>query len=107
MRISKRLLPHKISFRPYTGEGPRGATYGPLTLVNRAYVEDKSQLVINKDGVEERSGSFVVVDPHWDIPVESLVTIWEGTPRERESRLISNALKDHPETPSHLQLYLA
>lgn len=106
MMIPKRLMPHRISFRKYTGQGPRGPVHAPLVLVGRAYIEDKTQLVRNKDGAETTSSAFVVVDPHWDIPPESLVTIWEGTPREREALLISSGLKDHPEAPSHLQLYL-
>lgn len=80
--------------------------WGSPVAVERAYVEDKANVVRSKDGAETTSSTKIVVDPHWDIPDESMVTVWAGTPRMREAKVIATEFFQHPRAPSHLVLYL-
>ena len=104
--IPRALLPHKVTFRPYEGEGPRGPMYGSPVEIGHAYVEDKHKLVRAGSDTEVLSSTLVVVDPHWHVPDESLVTVWAGTPREREAKVILTSLYDHPRAPSNLEIRL-
>lgn len=104
--IPARLMPHQISFKPYKGQGPNGKVWGAPVAVERAYVEDKVHVVRAQDGVETTSNTFIVVDPDVNVPEESLVTVWAGTDRERESGVINTAYFQHPRAPSHLVIYL-
>lgn len=104
--IPAALMPHRISFKPYMGQGPNGKVWGEPVPVDRSYVEDKVQVVRTRDGVETTSNTFIVVDPVWDVPEESLITVWPGTAREREAGVLTTAFYQHPRAPSHLVLYL-
>lgn len=99
-------MPHQISYRPYVGEGSRGAIYGDPVQVGRANVDDKVQKVRGQDAAEVVSSSSVTIDPAWEVPVGSLVTVWAGTHRERESVVITSSYYQHPRVPSHTVLYL-
>ncbi|WP_146114015.1 hypothetical protein [Arthrobacter sp. MYb211] len=99
-------MPHKITYKPLLGQGPNGQVYGAPVEIERAYVEDKVQVIKIADGADVASSSFIVVDPDVVIPPESLITVWTGTPRERESRLMQSNYFQHPSAPSHVVLYL-
>lgn len=106
MRIPKRALPHQIGSRRFKGESSRGAVYHPYALLKRAYVEDKRQLVKSRTGGEVTSNAVVYLDPTPVFHPDDLITIWPGTERERESKVITTTYLEHPRAPSHQVLYL-
>lgn len=106
MRIPARLLPHTITIKPCTGEGRNGPTYGPKQTWNRVYVEDKTAVLKGADGAEKTSRGFIVTDPERAIPELSLVTVWAGTPREREAQVLSTDFASMPRMPSNITAYL-
>ena len=106
MRIPKRALPHRIGARRFKGEGSRGAVYHPYAVIKRAYVEDKRQLVKDRNGGEVTSNATVWLDPTPVFHPDDLVTIWPGTERERETKVITTTYLEHPRAPTHQVLYL-
>lgn len=99
-------MPHQISYKPLLGQGPNGQVFGAPVSIERAYVEDKIQVIKSTNGADVTSNSFVVIDPEVVVPAESLITVWAGTARERESKLVGSNYFNHPNAPSHSVLYL-
>lgn len=107
MRIPKRLLQHKITVEPLLGTGARGMNvFGPAVVWDRAYVEDKRQLIISSEGSDATSNSYVILDPERELPEGSKVTIWKDTWKERTSLVIGASSFDMPGCPSNLQIFL-
>lgn len=106
MRIPSRLLPHTIIIKPFLGEGRNGPVYGPAQTWDRMYIEDKNEVMKSREGDELISQSFVVTDPERDIPLQSLVTVWVGTPREREAQVLATNFASMPAMPSNITAYL-
>jgi len=104
-RIPARLLPHTIAVKPYLGSGAYGDVWGTTETVKRTLVEDHVQLVRDTAGREVTSSTTVYLEPR-PLPAGSLVTVWSGTWREREARVIAVASLDHPRGLSHMVLYL-
>ena len=50
------------------------------------------------------AGAVNVLRPDW--PVGSLVTVWAGTPQEREGTVVATALGKHSIAPSSAQMWL-
>lgn len=106
MRIPARLVPHTITIKPYLGEGRDGPIHGPSQIWTRVYVEDKTAVLKGADGAEKTSRGFIVTDPERDIPELSLVTVWAGTPREREAQVLATDFASMPRMPSNITAYL-
>lgn len=106
MRIPKRLLPHKITVKPFLGTGARGKIYGPPVEWDRVYVEDKRQMIVSSEGSDITSNSFVVMDPERVLPEGSEITIWAGTWKERTSIVVGTSMYDFPGAPSNLQVFV-
>lgn len=107
MRIPKHLLPHTIIVKPYLGTNARGESWGPAETWDRAYVEDTKRVVLAPDGKDAMTNTQIWVDPERVLPELSKVTVWVGTPREREARVVSTSFYSAPRAPSHLEASLA
>jgi hypothetical protein len=107
-RLPARFLPHRrlISYKPKLGETAYGPKYGPEVVCERGRISDHRKLVRSRDGREVISESRVALDPEHDVPDGSLVTIYRGTPRERETTVIVSSLADEPSLPSFIELAL-
>lgn len=100
------FYPHQVTVRDLTGAGGMGAGHGaPRTL--QAEVKDKQTLVRNTDGAEVVSSTMVTVPLPETIRPGTLVTLWPGTPQEREAEVLS-VQRDENGGPldSFLVLYL-
>lgn len=106
IRIPRRLLPHQVKARQFKGENSRGKVYHPQVFIRHAYVEDKRQLVKDKNGADVSSNATVHLDPKPVFHPDDMVTIWPGTLREREARVITTTYLEHPAAPTHQVLYL-
>lgn len=98
--------PHSVKVRDVarTGSGPRpSSTQRPLP----AEVLDEQELVRDIDGNEVVSSTRVTVPLDANVAPGALVTVWEGTPAQREAAVIAVArVIDDPPLPSHLVLRL-
>lgn len=111
MRIPKALMPHKVRVRSFDGHGSDGPVLSPQVgkpaPEHRAYVEDKTRLVVDGSGQQVTSTCAVWLDPEVRAAELSQVTVRPGNPRERTSRVVAVTTLDHPRTPSHQIVYLA
>ena len=57
--------------------------------VAAAEVRDEQSIVRDRDGREVVSSSKVTLPLPVDVPLESLVTVWPGTSREREAMVLA------------------
>lgn len=100
------FYPHQVSVRDLVSGGGMGAGFGgPRTLA--AEVKDKQTLVRNTDGAEVVSSTMVTVPLPETIRPGALVTLWPGTPQQREAEVLS-VQRDENGGPldSFLVLYL-
>ncbi|MGB3413629.1 MAG: hypothetical protein WBA28_02825, partial [Microbacteriaceae bacterium] len=78
----------------------------------RAYVEQKTRLKVDRRaasptfGQEITSSTMVIVMLGDDVHPRSMVTVWEGTARERRSEVLNSDYYQYPGTPGHLELFL-
>ena len=80
--------PHSVLVKDMVSTGGMGAGFAaPRTLA--AEVLDKQTMVRDASGAEVVSSSLVSVPLPEHVPVGSLVTVWPGTSREREARVLS------------------
>lgn len=100
------LTPHRVTVRPLLGSGGMGDVYGPPVTDIPALVVEGAQLVRDPGGSEVVSQAQVSL--HFDVvaPPGSEVTVWEGTPKERTSTVITASGGPHPTLPSFLTLAL-
>lgn len=105
--LPDRFVPHTVTVRDYLGDGGLGPVHSETRTIDRAFAEDDRKLVIDTAGQEVVSNSQVVVDFDQQIPVGSLMTIWPGTPGEREALVITTSRHHHPTIPSYQTVYLA
>ncbi|MEW1706985.1 hypothetical protein AB0230_07060 [Microbacterium sp. NPDC089190] len=109
-RLPERMMPHRdlISYKPKKGEGTYGPVYGDEVICKRGAISDKRRYVRDRDGNEVISESRIALDlPDHDVPDGSLVTIWRGTPQERETTAIVTAVADWPRLPHFIEISLA
>lgn len=105
MKLPDYYTPHTVEIRvPGRGGGMGGGYAEPRTV--RAWVVDEQQTVATDSDAEEISSGTVVVDVDEVVPLGSLITVWKGRPRQRESAVISIATFDHERLPSYQTLYL-
>lgn len=111
VRLRTKHLPHRITLTPLDGEGPEGDLWGAPRPNRPAYVEQKTRLVIDRRpgsdtfGQEVQANAFIVVLLEDDAAPRTKVTVWTGTPRERESEVIDSQRFEYPGTPSHVELF--
>lgn len=101
------FYPHTVSVRDRLGSGSVGARHGDPRSVP-AEVLDEQQLVRDRDGQEVVSSTRVTVPLDANVPVGSLVTVWQGTSAQREAEVLSVARDDNgdDDLDSHLELRL-
>jgi len=111
-RLRTRHLPHCINIERLAGEGAEGVTYDEPDILVPAYIEMKSKLVVDRRSTSDTAGqevaasTFVVVHLVDDTLPGARVTVWQGTPRERTSEVITSEYFDYKGTPSHVELWL-
>lgn len=96
------FYPHVVKVRDKTGGGGFGPTFGPSRDL-AAEVKDEQTLVRDVDGAEVVSNTQVTLPLPAHVPLGSKVTVWPGTPHEREARVLASAL--NPNAPP-LDAYL-
>ena len=82
------FYPHAVSVRRKQAAGGMGATYAAPEVL-AAEVRDEQSIVRDRDGREVVSSSKVTLPLPVDVPLESLVTVWPGTSREREAMVLA------------------
>lgn len=100
-------MPHGglVAFEPLIGSGGRGEIFGTPVIPKRAAIQDKTRRVLNAQGVEQVSSSRVWLDPEYDVPAGSRVTLWLGRGNERTTRVIVAARHEHGrQLPAHIEL---
>lgn len=106
-RIPKELTPHSVLVQPKLGEGSRGPVFGPEAPLVDVLCEDKIRLVRDATGSQVASSGRVIANlADVGFGVDSIITIWKDTPRERQTKVLSVSVFDHPEFPSTIELYL-
>lgn len=111
-RLRKKHLPHRVTITRLTGEGAEGQSWATPEPAVPAYVEQKSKLVVDRRSTSETANkeiiadTFVVLLTSDDTLPGSKITVWEGTPREREAEVVTSALLDYKGTPSHVEAWL-
>ena len=111
-RLREKHLPHRITITPLATETAEGETRGASTSDVPAYVEQKNRLVVDQRTdsptfmQQITSTAFVVGLPDVVALPRTLVTVWAGTPYERESQVVATAPFDYRGTPNHVELYL-
>jgi hypothetical protein len=86
--------PHKVKIKNARRSGGMGTSYDAAREV-RAEVKDEQRLVRSSDGREIVSSSQVSVPIGEHVPVGSLVTVWPGSPREREAEVLAVAANEN------------
>lgn len=107
MQIPAVLLPHTITVYAYLGAGPYGDVWGDPVVVRRVYVEDRRRLVRSPTGEELVSETTVRTRPNVRIPIGSKVIVWQGTPGERTTRVITVGHYNHPSSWPHDEVALS
>ena len=87
MTIPQRKLKNRVKVAAFRGTNSLGDAYD-APEEHRAWVEAQQTVVINHRGEEEISSTTVYLNPV-DAPPGSIVTLWPGTDRERETKVIS------------------
>lgn len=108
MLIPQRMMPHGglVTFEAKTGHSGNGTTFADPVTPERACIQEKRRLV-KGSASEEVSTASVWLDPEYQPPVGSKVTIWKGTPRERTAELLASTYWEHgPGLPEHVELFL-
>ncbi|TQL46674.1 hypothetical protein FB562_2198 [Homoserinimonas aerilata] len=109
-KLRARDLPHRVDITRLTGEGAEGETWA-TTPDRPAYVEQKAKLVVDRRstsptaGQEVTASTFIVLLLEDDAQPRSKVTVWPGTPREREAEVITSAYLEHKKAPSHIEIW--
>lgn len=111
MRLQKKHLPHLIDVTSLTGEGAEGETWGDPVVDVAAYVEHKTKLVVDRrtssttNGQEVTAQTFIVMLTADEVLPRTKITVWKGTPRERQVEVIDSHFFDYPRTPSHVEIF--
>lgn len=100
------FYPHTVKVRNRIYGGGLGSGYAPSRDL-QAEVKDVQTLVRDADGAEVVSSAQVTIPLPEDVPLGSLVTVWPGTPRQREARVLASAANPNdPPLDAYLLLSL-
>lgn len=100
------FYPHTVKVRDRRTGGGLGPSYAPSRDL-RAEVKDVQTLVRDADGAEVVSSTQVTIPLPDDVPLGSLVTVWPGTPRQREAVVLAAAANPNdPPLDAYLLLSL-
>lgn len=100
------FYPHEVVVRDRVAGGGMGASYATARTVP-CEVDDEQKLIRSADGAEVVSSSSVTIALPNHVPVGSLVTVWPGTPAERQSTVLAVARHENrPPLDSFLVLSL-
>lgn len=100
------FYPHTVTVRDLLSSGGMGEAHGTARSL-RAEVKDEQRLVLTDDGSEVVSSSTVSVSLTAAVRPGSFVTVWGGTPAERESVVLAVGRNENePDLDSFLILYL-
>jgi hypothetical protein len=91
------FYPHIVSVRAYRAGGGMGGGFAPSREL-AAEVKDERRLIRDRDGSEVVSSSQVTVPLGSNVPLGSLVTVWAGTPAEREATVLQAGRDDNTDT---------
>lgn len=111
-RLRRKHLPHRVTMQPLGAETAEGETWGEAVPDVPAYVEQKTQLRVDRRSTSETFGqeitsrTMVILLPEDDAQPRTRVTVWDGTSRERTSEVIDSEYFDYRGTPNHVVLYL-
>lgn len=108
MLMPNRMMPHGglVKYRSATGHSGSGPTFTDWVTPKRACIQEKRRLVKNSNGDEVVSTGQVWLDPDYQPPVGSEVTIWAGTARERTTQVITFTYWQHGSgLPEHVELF--
>jgi hypothetical protein len=106
VQLPSGFLPHTVTIKPLAGSTGMGLTYG-TTFTASAMVEDGARMVRGANGEEVVSTARVHCEFSVVAPPGSMVTVWPGTAREREAKVLAVGGSDHPVVPGHQTLALA
>ena len=100
------FYPHTVKVRDKVLGGGLGPSYA-ASRDRSAEVKDTQTLVRDVDGAEVVSSTQVTLPLPEHVPLGSLVTVWPGTPREREGRVLAaSANPNEPPLDAYLLLSL-
>lgn len=110
-RLPARWTPHTVIVRPFRGVGGAGPIYGdqyPLRPEDGrgVYLEDAREVVLDSDGTEVVSSTRFFCNFDDAPPEKSRVTVWVGTPFEREAPVVRVARFEHPRFPGYAEVRL-
>lgn len=110
-RLPARWTPHTVAVRPFAGIGGSGPIYGETYTLSPAdgrgvYLEDAREVVLDSDGTEVVSSTRFFCNFEDAPPEKSRVTVWVGTPFEREAPVVRVARFSHPEFPGYAEVRL-
>lgn len=110
-RLPDRWRPHKVTVRPFMGVGGAGPVYGDRYDLDPAegrgvYLEDAREVVIDSEGTEVVSNTRFFCNFDDAPPEKSMVTVWVGTPFEREAPVVRVARFEHPRFPGYAEVRL-
>ena len=97
MRWPAFFYPHTVKVRDSRAGGGMGGGFASPRALD-AEVKDERRLIRDRDGSEVVSSSQVTVPLGSNVPLGSLVTVWEGTPAEREATVLQVGRDDNRDT---------
>lgn len=111
-RLPARWLPHKVTVSPFRGVGGAGPIFGAPYDLDPAegrgvYLEDAREVVVDGDGTEVVSETRFFCNFDDAPPEKSRVTVWVGTPFEREAPVVRVGRFEHPNWPGYAEVRLA
>lgn len=110
-RLPARWTPHTVKVKPCTGIGGDGPVYGEQYTLSPetntgVYVEDVRELVRDDTGAEVVSSTRIAMSFEDAPPEKSLITVWVGTPFEREALAVRVSRHQHPNFPGYAEVRL-
>ncbi|WP_337004101.1 MULTISPECIES: hypothetical protein [unclassified Microbacterium] len=106
MRLNPRLTPHTVTVRDFVSAGGMGSKHADPRLVEKVWVVDERQLIVDDKGAEVISNTQVSTNVDEIIPLGSLVTVWKGEPGERQAKVVKIGVFRHRRLPESRTLYL-
>ncbi|MFP7833131.1 hypothetical protein [Marisediminicola sp. LYQ134] len=94
MKWDRFFYPHTVSIQNYRRGGGMGSGFDDPRDV-AAEVRDEQRLVRNADGKEVVSSTQVTVPITETVPLQSKVTVWPGTARERTAQVLAVGTDDN------------